>query len=111
VAAPTARRCAHCRRQKGVTFYALQTLDGSMRSVAAHPRCFVKLRAAVEARRRAALVCPSCGGSLELVTDGAVERVYVAGGFQVIGRELPRRVEALPFLACSACEYCALVPR
>lgn len=110
MAAPTARRCAHCGRSKGVTFYALQTLDGSMRSVAAHPKCFVQLRAAVEARRRAAAVCPRCGGALELVTDGAVERVY-ASAFHVIGAELPRRVEPLPFLACSACEYCALVPR
>jgi hypothetical protein len=46
---PTARICAYCKKQKGVTFYAVE-IDGRMRSVAAHPTCINKLRKKLKKR-------------------------------------------------------------
>jgi hypothetical protein len=51
---PTERRCVVCGKTKGVTFHALQQLDGTMRSTAAHLGCFKTLRAQVERERAAA---------------------------------------------------------
>ena len=50
--------------------------------------------------------CPECKtGHLEIVPDGLVGRVYHPG-YHVAGTELPRRFEAKPFAACTACEFC-----
>jgi hypothetical protein len=51
---PTGRVCEYCGKAKGVTFHAMQTVEGRMRSVCAHLACFKKLRAAVERERMSA---------------------------------------------------------
>lgn len=54
------------------------------------------------------MICPSCGGVLELVTDGAVA-VPFAPAFQRRDEPIPIRLVARSFVACTACEYCAQV--
>ena len=51
-------------------------------------------------------VCPSCGGRLQFIPDGLIGRPTVPGYF-VIGRSTITTVwSRLPFLACTACEFC-----
>lgn len=59
---------------------------------------------------RAADHCPWCGGVLQYVAhpDGyIVEHVFAA--FMRPGQAFASRVRLAPFLACTACEYCAEV--
>jgi hypothetical protein len=52
-----------------------------------------------------ALVCPECGGDVEMVLDGMIgERVIP--GYHYVGDELPTRWRLAPFGACTRCEFC-----
>lgn len=52
-----------------------------------------------------ALVCPECGGHVEMILDGMIGERYI-GGYHVVGDELPTRWRLAPFGACSSCEFC-----
>jgi len=55
--------------------------------------------------------CPECRtGTLEIVTDGMVGRVYHPG-YHVAGTPLPVRMDLAPFAACNACEFCIEIGR
>jgi len=50
------------------------------------------------------MICPLCGGVLELVPD-AVVGVRTFPRYYVRGRELPIVETQRPVLACTSCEY------
>ena len=50
--------------------------------------------------------CPLCGGALERVTDGAIATPF-APAFQRRDAPIEIRLLPRPFLACTACEWCA----
>lgn len=40
---PSARKCSVCGKTKGVTWHAAE-VDGQMRHICAHPKCFIAAR-------------------------------------------------------------------
>jgi hypothetical protein len=60
---------------------------------------------------RDALHCPWCGGRVQLVTDAWVGVEYAPHGCLTRGQPLPWPLEARPFGACVACEFCIEVAR
>ena len=54
------------------------------------------------------MTCPLCGGIVHLHTDGRVGVPY-ARPLAIRGERLRIEMKPLPFLSCSACEYCVRV--
>jgi hypothetical protein len=101
----TPRTCDVCGKPSpgGITSYRIER-HGRTERVWAHRACLTRAQAAAPLD-----ACPRCGGTVTLVTDGAVG-VPVAPAFQRRSAAIPIRWLPRPFVACSTCEYCAELP-